>query len=232
MGTKPTRRGLLGTLVVLLVIGAAGAIHAAPEGVVTATGEAAVDAGGPAGARQRAIESACAGAVAQVAEALAAGDRDASVQGPPDAYIRHYRVLSEAREGDRYRVTIECAVAVEALRAVLANSPPPGEDTGGRRALSGAAGGALETVAMAVTGVRPLARFSRFRSALAAMSGVERVQTVEVSGTQATVKVAVHGGAAALAAALRQGRFDGFRVEVAGWSDGRMTVTLRDGHLP
>jgi hypothetical protein len=221
------------SLVVLLVIVAAGAIHAAPEGVVTATGEAAVeDTGGPAGARQQAIESACAGAVAQVAEALAAGDRDASVQGPPDAYIRHYRVLSEAREGDRYRVTIECAVAVEALRAVLANSPPPGEDTGGRRALSGAAGGALETVAMAVTGVRPLARFSRFRSALAAMSGVERVQTVEVSGTRATVQVAVRGGAAALAAALRQGRFDGFRVEVASWSDGRMAVTLRDGHLP
>jgi hypothetical protein len=85
---------------------------------------------------------------------------------------------------------------------------------------------------MAVTGVRPLARFSRFRSALAAMSGVERVQTVEVSGTRATVQVAVHGGAAALAAALRPSRFDGFRVEVAGWSDGQMAVTLRNGHLP
>jgi hypothetical protein len=218
MGTKRARRELLGALVVLLVIVAAGAIHAAPEGVVTATGEAAVDAGGPAGARRRAIESACAGAAAQVAEALAAGDRDASVQAPPDACIRYYRVLSEAREGNRYRVTIECAVAVEALRAVPANSPPPG--------------GALETVAMAVTGVRPLARFSRFRSALAAMSGVERVQTVEVSGTRATVQVAVHGGAAALAAALRPSRFDGFRVEVAGWSDGQMAVTLRNGHLP
>jgi hypothetical protein len=383
--------------VALSIIGAASAVDGTTEAVVTAAGEALIDAGGPVKARQHAIAAACDTAVARVAETMAGGDKtlDALVQGRSDAFIRHYKVLSEALEGDRYRVRIECAVAVDVIEAMVKDSPAV-EDTGrprvlllmaersspqdplqywwgrdvlsarpasekalarilerngffiidvesvrhstasgvlaeagpnphmdllrkaaaaleadwviaghagaeagtqttkgrpaafrgwiqvqlvdGRRgraqgafreeavavapdAVSGsrsaiaaagrrmgrrlashldasapgatmAADGATETVAIQVTGVQPLVRFFRFRRALAGTPGVETVQTVEVSGAEAILRVAVRGGAETLTEALRQVSLDEFQVEVAEWSDERIAVKLAGGHLP
>jgi len=231
MGTKQRALWAWG---VLLVIGVAAAVHAAAEAVVTADGEAAIDAGGPVEARQRAIEAACAAAVARVAKTRAGGDNAfaASVQGGSHAFVRHYKMLSETREGDRYRVRIECAVAFDALEAMPGAWPPAPEETGGRQGPLVTVNGALETVTLAVKGVQPLARFVRFRSALAAMPGVEAVQTAEVSGVEATLQVTVRGGAGALVAALRGQRLDDVEVQVLDTVHGRIMLELTGGHLP
>jgi hypothetical protein len=96
-----------------------------------------------------------------------------------------------------------------------------------------AAPGGSRAFTVVVKAIQPMARFVRFRQALAALAGVEAVQAREMTANQATLQVRFGGTIRDLEAAVRQHPFDGFRVQVVEVAGDRIELELTgDGHLP
>jgi hypothetical protein len=146
MGIQSSRRWAvaLGALIAILAMspGTSAAATAGVQAVVT-TGEAVITGNDPAEARRQAIGKACLAAVRQVLTEVLPGETVANhaetieelVFRHPDAFIQNYRVHTQWQDGDQYRVQIECAVAVDALKARLAEAGVSAAKPAGRRSV-------------------------------------------------------------------------------------------------
>lgn len=219
--------GVWGVALILGVSGAAAAVDAGrPGGTYTVIGSAAVRGSGVAIARQEALAGALVSAVARGAAEILPLENlvarfetlNAAVFENTDRFIQSYRVLSETKAGDHYRVMVEAVVALAALEDQLAGA---GLQQDRPQTADGPA--AIEVV---VAGTRNLKNFVQFRQMLSALAGVEALSTEEMTADHTTLVVTYQGDARGLADALMLNTFDAFGVRIYDVSENSMQVEL------
>ena len=134
----------------------------------------------------------------------------------PDAYIRDFRVLSEAVVLKQHRVVVQATVAVKQIADYLS----------GAGLVGGKTAAAANPVALTVEGSGNLANFVKFRRGLGGISGVEGIQVRDMKPNETTLLVTYRGTAQDLAAALSQQAFDSFRLTIAAVGEGTLRVAI------